>query len=328
MPETAPSQQGDLISMVPSNDEKITESVYLSDVSQSDRPWDKNRSFSDAIEAHYRGSVFHRYGERIHECSQLLGFGLTLRDDNSLKLVLKTAKFCRVRYCAVCSWRRSLMWKSKAYKVIPKIVEDYPDHRWLFLTLTVKDPHIGMLRATLKEMSAGFQRMTKLKDFPAVGWLRSMEVTRDRNGDPHPHFHCLLLVPRSYFGRRYLKKSEWAEMWRKSLRVDYTPVMDIRPVKEDESPMSRVPELIKYSTKGSDLIADRTFLIELTRQTHKMRAIATGGVLKQYLHELENEPDDLIQGEDSIDDGILDEYGRLFFGWQGQSQRYRMVKEP
>jgi plasmid rolling circle replication initiator protein Rep len=66
------------------------------------------------------------------------------------------------------------MWKSKAHKILPKIVEDYPTHRWLFLTLTVRNCAITELRFTLDLMHKSFERMSKLKSFPAVGWLKSV----------------------------------------------------------------------------------------------------------------------------------------------------------
>lgn len=195
------------------SDDSNNQQPALSEISPSDKPWDKHRSFADKVEGFYRGSEFSSYGDRVHYCSELLGFGLALQDDDSLKLKLRSAKFCRVRHCPVCQWRRSLMWKAKAYKVLPKVVEEYPTHRRLFLTLTQKNAPITELRDTLKQMNKGFQRLVQLKAFPAEGWLRSTEVTRGRDGSSHPHFHCLLLVPSSYFGRKYVKQSEWVAMW-------------------------------------------------------------------------------------------------------------------
>jgi len=295
--------------------------VALSDVSPQDKPWDKHRAFTDRVEDFYRGSEFHRYSERIHFCSELLGFGLVSETGNAAKLKLRAAQFCRLRHCPVCQWRRSLMWKAKAYKVLPKVVEAFPTHRWLFVTLTQKNVTITQLRDTLTEMNRAFGRLVKLKAFPAEGWLRSTEVTKGRDGNAHPHFHCLLLVPRSYFGRNYIKQSEWVSMWRKSMRLDYNPILDVQAVKQGSKPMELVPELLKYCTKESDLVADREWFLELTRQMHKMRCIATGGVLKQYLKELEEEPEDLIGETES---GEMDE-AKLYFGWKRREKRYRMV---
>lgn len=64
--------------------------------------------------------------------------------------------------------------------------------------------------------------------------------------------------------------------------------------------------------------------MELTRQMHKMRAIATGGVLKEYLKELEQEPEDLIGESDSPE--TQEDY-LLYFGWKRREQKYRMVSQ-
>jgi hypothetical protein len=215
------------------------------------------------------------------------------------------------------------MWKAKAYKVLPRVVENFPTHRWLFVTLTQKNVPITELKATLQQMNRGFQRLVQLKAWPADGWLRSTEVTRGKDGSAHPHFHCLLLVPRSYFGRNYIKQADWVAMWRKSMRLDYNPVMDVRAVKTGDHPSSLVPELLKYCTKESDLVADRDWFLELTRQMHKLRCVATGGALKDYLKELEEEPEDLI-GEDE-DLPQADDEMSLYFGWKRQEKKYKLT---
>jgi plasmid rolling circle replication initiator protein Rep len=216
------------------------------------------------------------------------------------------------------------MWKAKAYKVLPQIIEAYPSHRWLFLTLTQKNVPVSELRETLVEMNRGFQRFSQLKAFPAMGWLRSTEVTRGKDGSAHPHFHCLLMVRPGYFGANYIKQSDWVEMWRKSLRLDYKPVLDVQAVKQGKQPMELIPELLKYCTKESDLVVDREWFLELTRQMHKMRCVTTGGLLKECLKELENEPEDLIGENDEPDQ--VDE-GSLYFGWKRKEKKYRLVSQ-
>lgn len=299
-------------------------SPALSELSPRDKPWDKHRGFADTVESHYRDSEFDCYATRVHFCSELLEFGLQPDVDNTLKLKLRNARFCRVRHCPVCQWRRSLQWKAKAYKVLPKIVEKYPTHRWLFVTLTQKNVPITELKETLRDMNKGFQRLIQLKAWPAVGWLRSTEVTRGKRGDAHPHFHCLLMVPAGYFsGRNYLKQAEWVELWRKSMRLDYNPVMDVQAVKQGRFPMELVPELLKYCTKESDMVSDRTWFLEFTRQMHKMRCVATGGVLKKYLKELEREPEDLIGKNE---DDLGEDQAQIYFGWQRWEKKYRMIE--
>ena len=320
MPGNATS--GDALSIPAKSADSKAQAPSLSDLSPGDKPWDKHRSFADRVEGFYAGSEFKDYSSRIHFCSDLLEFGLAPQEDTSLKFKLRAARFCRLRHCPVCQWRRSLMWKAKAYQVLPKIVAEYPKHRWLFLTLTQKNVPISELRDTLSHMNKSYQRMVQRKAWPAEGWLRSTEVTRGRDGNAHPHFHCLLLVPRSYFGKKYIKQADWVELWRKCLRVDYNPILDCRAVRSGSKPMELVPELLKYCVKESDLVADRQWFLELTRQMHKMRAVATGGVLKMFLKELEQEPDDLVGKDEKAE---VQEDTSLYFGWKRQKKEYRMV---
>ena len=306
-------------------DEVSTSELCLSDLSSRDRSWDKHRKNSDEIANYYRGTEeFQRYAERIDCCSQLLDFCLVV-EEQEYKLKLDMARFCRVRHCPVCQWRRSLMWKAKAYKVLPFVVEAYPKYRWLFLTLTVRNCKINELQATLQWMNRAWQRIVQRKKFPAIGWIRSTEVTRGEDGSAHSHFHCLLLVKPTYFsGQAYIKQKGWVELWKKSLRVDYDPVVDIRAVKRDHSPNELIPEILKYSVKESDLVADREWFLELTRQMYKTRTVATGGVLKQYLKQLEQEPKDLIGRDETKTEDEISE-GYLLFSWKSKDKKYKLV---
>ncbi|MDK6280879.1 protein rep, partial [Escherichia coli] len=99
------------------------------------------------------------------------------------RLRLRDARFCRVRHCPICQWRRSLMWQARFYQSLPKIVAEYPDARWLFLTLTVRNCPITELGDTLTVMNAAFQRLKDRKEFRGVlGWVRTTEVTRGKDG--------------------------------------------------------------------------------------------------------------------------------------------------
>jgi hypothetical protein len=106
--------------------------------------------------------------------------------------------------------------------------------------------------------------------------------------------------------------------------VDYKPILDVQAVKPHQSPVALIPEILKYQTKESDLVADREWFLEYQRQMHKTRAIAVGGVLRKYFRELEEEPQDLI-GEDEEGEGELDE-GHLYFGWKRKVKKYKLVE--
>jgi plasmid rolling circle replication initiator protein Rep len=215
------------------------------------------------------------------------------------------------------------MWKAKAYQVLPLIVEKYSKARWVFLTLTVRNCPITELNKTLSEMTKAWERFSKLKAFPALGWIRSTEVTRCSDNTAHPHFHCILMVPSSYFGKNYLSQIDWTELWKKSLRIDYQPMVNVQAVKASEKPETLIPEILKYTVKESDLIDNEDWFLELTRQMHRVRTIATGGVLKEYLKALESELENLITESEEESDQV--DEGHLYFGWKKKDKKYKLV---
>ena len=300
-----------------------TDELLLRQLSERDKCWDKHRMNSDIVADFYRGTdEFHKYAERIDACSQLLDFRLVI-DDFGYGLKLDCAHFCRIKHCVICQWRRALMWKAKAYECLPLVVNSYPDYRWLFLTLTIRNCQIIELRKTIQLMHKSWQRLIQRKKFPGAGFIRSTEVTRGNDSFAHPHFHCLLLVKPDYFKRKtyYLKQKDWVNLWRSCLRADYDPVVDIRAISEDLSPTVVVPEILKYCVKEADLVADREWFLELTRQMRYVRTVATGGLLKDYLKQLEEEPEDLIGNDRDNSDEELDE-GHLLFEWKNLRKRY------
>ena len=309
----------------------------LTDYSPKDAPWDVHRGQSDDVGGIYATAAeFERYAARIADCAGFLRFGwLTIPRTGEMLLKLRDTNFCRVRHCPVCQWRRSLMWQARFYQSLPKIVREHPKARWLFLTLTVRNCAIGELADTLTAMNAGWQRLKDRKEFaPVLGWVRTTEVTRGQDGSAHPHFHALVMVPPSWFTRQYVKQARWVELWRDCMRLDYEPVVDVRAVKERAPEAAQtasdaraaalqraVAETLKYSVKPSDMTADAEWFLELTRQTHKRRFVATGGALKDVLRVDEETDADLVMADGQAEG--LDDGSRLAFNWRETDRRYR-----
>ncbi|MFE1744946.1 protein rep [Coleofasciculus sp. H7-2] len=246
--------------------EPSTDALGLSDISPKGNTWEKHRANADIVSKHYAGAGnggFNRYAHRVSTCSEWLEFRLVPASEGSLNFKLSNTRFCRVRHCPVCQWRRSLMWKAKAYKILPKVVADYPKYRWLFITLTVKNCHIEDLRTNLDGMNKAFKRLTELKAWPAKGWIKSVEVTIGRDWvSAHPHLHILALVQPSYFSHGYLSQAKWVELWQQCLRINYKPVIDVRAIAKHHDPTLLIPEILKYQVKESDLVANREWFLE------------------------------------------------------------------
>jgi plasmid rolling circle replication initiator protein Rep len=338
-PEPSESENFNVYEYLYQNEPPEGVEIALSDVSDKDSLWDSQRAKTATVGDIYSyNAEFERYYERMSDCSTWLSFGF---NENGMKL--KNANFCRIRHCPVCQWRKSLFWKHNMYVAYDEIKEKYPTHRWVFLTLTVKNCEIGDLRETLQNMNKAWDRLAKRKVFKSVvdGWIRTTEVTRPKDGThnthAHPHFHVMLLVKPSYFAKNYIKQDEWTELWRDVLRVDYQPVVDIRAIKNksrkkdfdpDVAVKNAIAETLKYAVKPSDLVGDGSkkaneWFFELTRQTFKLRFISSGGALKNaFKSEDSMTDDDLIKTSDDEDDiGETDER-RIVFTYRKIRQQY------
>jgi hypothetical protein len=83
--------------------------------------------------------------------------------------------------------------------------------------------------------------------------------------------------------------------------------------------MDAARETLKYSVTPMDMVADPDWLLELTRQLHKRRFIASGGVLRGVLREKNETNDDLLV----LGEGSSDKTGSLHFDWSRPVRRYR-----
>lgn len=383
--------------------------------------WDTRKAYCEQVKDIFETGTPRnkRQAQRITKCSETLFFDWSKVDaDGCIKLQFKKAFFCRVRNCPICQWRRSLKLVARFFEALPAIHAAHPTMRYALLTLTVKNCPIDELRATVQAMNKAWKRLSERKIFPALGFVRSLEVTKEtdtydkktkklihkaRPNYCHPHFHIILALPFSYFvGRNYLSTAKWAELWQHALRSDYTPVCDVRLVKskprvkdgsmvafeaivndlraalavfhatETEAALdsliealfaarnnditalftalentqkncsianlpriqalvvalkefesdtvtaglqAAILETIKYTVKPSDLVQDSAWTLALVDQLHNTRAVAFGGIFKDFLKEEEEESGD--------SDDQQDDTNPLCFGWRSKIKRYQ-----
>ena len=227
-------------------DEATFDAARLECYSPPNGGWNARRRAATKVQNCYGNTArFSRLANRMGVCCTLLGFRETAPDEwGEVKLRLASKHSCHVRGCPVCIQCRAYHHTKRASERLPAIVEAHPDARWLFLTLTVKNPKMENLRAKLNEMSKAWGRFTNLKDFPASGWLRATEVTKGQDGNPHPHYHVLMCVPPDYFTSGYVNKDRWLAMWRESMRDESIVKVDIRVVKPREG--TPVADTLKY----------------------------------------------------------------------------------
>ncbi len=362
------------MSMLTAGFPAANDSLYLSELSPKDIKWDAKKAQSLATADLYELAEYTNIVARIRGCTGYLGFALEpLPGSDEQAFKLRDARFCRVRHCSICQWRRQLMWLARIKTHLPRILADYPKHKFIFLTLTVRNCPLTELRSTLKTMSYAWVKLTMRKQFPAKGWLRNVEVTRGQDDYAHPHYHALLMVPTTYFrGDHYLSQKKWTELWRSCMRLDYDPIVHVQAIKPDYAhKLEPIPQAsqpyahktfdplhgensdsidstsharnlqyhesanlskaifycLKYSVKPDTFLenahdpeVNSQWLAELTRQMHKTRAIALGGIFRDYMSE--DEPEELIHADIETEDNADMESENVEFIYAHKERRF------
>ena len=267
--------------------------------------------------------------QKLADCGTYLGFDLYKHIfSGEYDKKLSQANFCRDRFCEMCNWRRARKYAIENFKLL-KAIQSENKVRYIFATFTIKNPLISDLRASVKQFNQAWQRMTQTKRWrnSILGYIKAIEIPFQKtdNNYINLHAHCLLVVPSIYFkGDLYIKQGEFQDMWKKALRVDYNPSVDIRIIKpnknrnEDDEIASVVAETTKYPLKSIDLrgLDWQKFKI-LTEQVKNMRFLSFGGITKDYRKKLfgteEFDDSDLIGNYDELDLSVWEKIGRLWY---------------
>jgi plasmid rolling circle replication initiator protein Rep len=240
----------------------------------------------------------------------------------------------------MCNWRRARKYAIENYKLL-KCIQQEKSVRYIFATFTIKNPLVSELKAYVKFFNQAWQRMTQTKKWrnSILGYIKAIEIPFQKSDKNYInlHAHCLLIVPSVYFDKKYdlyITQQEYREMWRKALRADYNPSVDIRIIKsnnrnEDDEIASVVAETTKYPLKSIDLHGiDWRLFKELTQQVKNMRFLSFGGIAKDYRYKLFNTLDfsdkDLIFSEyNEIDLSVWEKIARLWYSLD--AKKYRLV---
>lgn len=340
----------------------LTDIRTLADDSPKDVKWDRHKRTTERLTDVFRydeqDETLSRYADRVSDCSSALEYReLMDPDTGELSLKLSGAQFCRVRLCPICQWRRSMRWIAKMHEALPVIMTENPRSRFILLTLTVRNCAPQETRKQLDEMGLAWQRLIKRKEFrPVLGWARTVEVTRSKIGESHPHYHVVLMVGPDYWGRNYVTHAKWVTLWKSCAKLDYHPQVNVKAVRRKKTfhpdpavqaeyektlidgyePVAKgVIEVLKYAVKPDEMDADphtdqADWVREMAIQLHKTRAIATGGALKDFFKDSDDEEmtdDEMIhtcaKSEEAGDAEQADDEGRrLIFQFSKARQHF------
>lgn len=302
----------------------------------------------------YHLAGYEQYADRVEGCATWLQFRV-LGD----KRELATANFCGLRLCPMCTARGAIVRARLLSRVMDGVQAEH-HCQYIFLTLTIQNVLGPELGDAIGQLTQGWSRLMKQRPVQAAlrGWFRAIEITRNNEpgsqwyGTYHPHIHAIFAVEDDYFKPRsplYLTHDDLVARWRKAMRLNYDPTVNIkatyeggrkknrRKIKTGDNEASRgaVLEAAKYATKDSDYISDSLgdeeaaeIVRDYTKALYHRRLTAFGGWLKDKAQELQAvdlDNVDLIQGEDST---IREDLAEVIveYGWHFGAGDYVLAR--
>ena len=316
------------------------------------RDWKGKKVRSSLMAAHYEGlekrtgaPYYGKKAEKVCDCAECLAFK---RDRETGRLRLYQAYFCKVRLCPMCAWRRSLKIASHNKLIVEEANRQYKP-AWIFLTLTVKNVEGDDLKQTISDMMKAWNRLFGYKAVKTavLGYFRALEITKNHEQNTyHPHFHVLIPVRKGYFGKNYISQKEWTSLWKRAMKLDYTPIVHVQRVKgkkgidaeaiekevrAEMEEQKAILEISKYPVKDTDVIRGNEVTEEnldtvyyLDDALSARRLIGYGGILKEIHQELnltDAEDGDLIRIEED-DDEVANETFEVMAHWHVGIKNY------
>lgn len=175
---------------------------------------------------------------------------------------------CRDLVCPTGARARSRRLAASTTATIEKFLDQHPGLQGVMITLTGgKTVPSHRLKAHVARNIRAFGELmqrVRLKR-AVVAWVRALELTRNaHSGEWHVHIHACVFVDRAAYFRRnsplFITVPVLRKLWQKQLRLDYEPVVDIRPLRGVTSPLGdegrkSLREVLKYCLKPGTLVA-------------------------------------------------------------------------
>lgn len=274
--------------------------------------------------------------ERVMHCAEMLNFIST--KNHGLKLY--QAYFCKAKQCPLCQWRKSMKYNALLNRMMELNIQKHPTARYVFLTLTVKNVTGAELGQQITELHKGFKRLFKRKQVAdyLIGWLRGTEVTYNNQTDTyHAHIHVLLCVTQAYFKSGYINQNKWTELWKNAMRLDYTPVVNVKIVKakDGQGLQHAILETAKYPIKPFNRkgLTDNQYadvVLTFEDQLFKKRQLAFGLEFKDLKKLVDDEfaakqGDELIQTSlDDVGEKYTDDMDIVSARWFANLKYYKV----
>lgn len=228
----------------------------------------------------------------IVECGTYLQYATDKKIENRR---LFTANFCKNRYCPICSKNKSLK-DAREVKIITEYLRD-SNFEFLFATLTAPNCQQSELKEEITKYNKALSKMLKDEKYNFIhGYIRKLEITYNNDsssksyGTFHPHFHLLIAIDKSYFGRKYLSKQVWLADWRKAMADSSITQIDIKKVSlgRKNNIDKSILELTKYITKDFEFYSDVDVFENFYKGSKGKQMFAFSGIFRDAKRKLKN----------------------------------------
>lgn len=261
----------------------------------------EHKNFAKSIQEQIQSFLKGAKGERVTDCGSYLAFAKYKDPNNTAKL--HSANFCKNRLCPLCSWRNHL----KISEQMTYAVEQQ-DGKLYHIVLTM--PNVKYLTKDFL-LDVRKKAVAFLREVMEVNnYLMSFEITVNKNGEYHPHYHILGEMDKTK-ARRYLQV-EWAKYLgsvNKWVMLHYKPAS-----------IETVHELTKYIIKFESKETPTKALETIYYATKGVRRYALAGRLKED-YKLATQ---VIKAQRKIEENELLKYGDYeieFYKWFGKSYK-------
>ncbi len=246
--------------------------------------------------------------EQIRNCGSRLSFERFFDENDTTKLA--SANFCKHRLCPFCAWR----WHTKTAKLIERTFEIVGNKNFYHLILTI--PNVKFLtKEFLIDLRVKATTMMK-KILKCKDYFISFEITIDKNGLFHPHFHILCILKENAIPTRKMLQTEWARV--SNCGSDYAIC---KLVECSDNKISQ--ELTKYILKFESEEIDPKKLFVINKAIKGLRKFASNGIIKKAEEQAKKE----LDHEKFIEMQTLSLYDSevYFYEWFGKS--YQLTKQ-
>src|SRR5699024_3421412 len=215
------------------------------------RPW-REKKIANVDYFELLHIIEFKKAERVKDCAEILEYKQN-RETGERKLY--RVWFCKCCLFPMCNWRRAMNHGIQSQKVVADVIRRKPKVRRLFLTLSVINVYDGEeLNKNLSKMSEGSRQRMSYKKVSKyfVGFMRETEVNVNQiDNSYNQHMHVLLCVESTYFKNtvNYIDQGQWTGFWKKAMKLDYDPVVDVRAIKPKNKGKSDIKSAIDETAK-------------------------------------------------------------------------------